>query len=96
MRKIGVALLLLVAVALGACKPLVFEPTASPEPTVLSLTSSTPTLTVTALPSPVPTRYADAQPNGCAYGHSRAYGDLDPYARAADGYTFANTAGHPS
>ena len=55
MVKIGVALLLLMAVALGACSPPVFEPTASPEPTLLTLATSTPTPTITALPSPLPT-----------------------------------------
>ena len=55
MVKTRVALLLLIAVALGACSPQMFERVASPEPTMLTLATSTAEATITALPSPVPT-----------------------------------------
>lgn len=52
MIKIRLTLLLLLAVLLGACKPPMFEPTASPEATSVTLVTSTPTATST--PTPVP------------------------------------------
>ena len=48
MKKLGVAQLLMV-VALGACSLPGSEPVTSPEATLLSLTTSTPTPTTTAL-----------------------------------------------
>jgi hypothetical protein len=55
MTKIGVALLLLMAVALSACTPPEVESTSSPQATSLTLITSTPTPTGTTLPSPEPT-----------------------------------------
>jgi hypothetical protein len=66
MRKIGFALLLFMAVALGACNPREFEPVASPEATLLTLVTSTPTPTASALPSPVPTGSPTPSPTDTA------------------------------
>jgi hypothetical protein len=34
--------------------------------------------------------YTDAQPDGCAHGHNRAYGDLDNYARTTGRYPYTD------
>ena len=67
MTKIGIALLL-VAVALGACSLPVIDPAASPEPTLLSLTTRTPTLTTPAVLSPVPTEAPAPSPTAAPTG----------------------------
>jgi hypothetical protein len=66
MTKIGVALLLFMTVALGACNPQEFEPVASPEATLLTLVTSTPTRTASVLPSPPPTDSPTLSPTDTA------------------------------
>jgi hypothetical protein len=75
--KIGVVLLLM-AVAVGACNSPVFGPTASPEPTVLSLTSSTPIPNATTLPSPVPTDTPTPSPTAVPTGTAEPTATLTP------------------
>jgi len=55
MTRTGIALLLFMAVALGACNSQESEPVASPEATLLTLVTSTPTPTAGVLLSPAPT-----------------------------------------
>ena len=62
MGRIAVALLLLIVVVLSACSPPAFGPTASPEPTLLTLVTKTPTPTNTASPLPMPTDTAVPSP----------------------------------
>ena len=60
--RFAAVLFLLIVVALGACSPPAFEPTASPEPTLLTLATKTPAPTSTVSPSPLPTETAVPSP----------------------------------
>ena len=62
MGRFAAVLFLLIVVALGACSPPAFEPTASSEPTLLTLATKTPAPTSTVSPSPLPTETAVPSP----------------------------------